>query len=182
MVESIAAYGGAIDPGDSAADGEIVDQIAGVEVVGAVQDQVRTGHQFGDIGGGEVGNYAARLDGRIDAAQGACGGGGFGQGLGGVGFFEQPLALQVAGFHVVAVDDGQAADSRAGQRGGMEAAQRAGADDGGMCAEQRFLAVFAQTEENLPGIALPFGGAHAGCPSHGSRRGFAMGWGRTLRW
>ena len=112
------------------------------------------------LDGGQVGNDAAHADGRIDARDAPRGGGGFGQGFGGVGFLEQPLAMQVAGLDVIAVDDGEAAHSGAGQGGGMETAQRAAADNGGVRAEKRFLPAFADPrEQDLPRIALQaFGG------------------------
>ena len=127
--ESVAGHGGAVDPRNAAAHGEIVDQVARLEIVGAVQDDVGVAQQFGRVGGGEIGDDAAHADGGIDARDAARGGGGFGQRLGGVGLFEKPLAMQVAGLDVIAIDQGEPAHTGARQRGGVKAAQRAASGD-----------------------------------------------------
>ena len=78
---------------------------------------------------------------------GAAGGHGLGQRLGGVRFFEQPLALQIAGLDVIAVDDGEPADSGARQGRGVKAAQGAAADHHRVRPQQRLLALVADARE-----------------------------------
>ncbi len=114
--QAVTAHGRSVDPRNAAAHGEIVDQVARFEVVGAVQNEVRAAQQLRHVGGREVGHHAARVNAGIDARDMPLGGRGFGQRLGGVGFLEQPLAMQVAGLHVIAVDDGERAHPRPRQR------------------------------------------------------------------
>ena len=45
-----------INPGDLLFDGIVVDQVAGLEVVGAVEDEVCAAQQFVDIAGNQVGD------------------------------------------------------------------------------------------------------------------------------
>ena len=63
-------------------------------------------------------------------------GGRLGQGLGGIAFLEQPLAVQIAGLHVIAIDQGEASDAGARQGRRMETSQRAAAHDGGVAAQR----------------------------------------------
>ena len=106
--QAVAAHGGAIDPGDAAAQREIVQQVAGLEVVRAVEDQCGVVQQFGDVGRGDVRHNRAHGDGGINARQTAPGRHGLGQRFSGIGFFKQPLPLQIARLHIIPVDDGQA--------------------------------------------------------------------------
>ncbi len=85
-----------------------------------------------------------------------------GRDFGGVGLFEEPLAMQVAGLDVIAVDEGEAAHTGAGQRGGVETAERAASGDDRMRIQERFLPAFPDAgEEDLPRVALAIGGVHA---------------------
>src|ERR1700734_1529866 len=51
----VGAYGGGVDPGAVVADAEVVDEVAGFEVVGAVEDDVG-GEEAGGVVGDEVGD------------------------------------------------------------------------------------------------------------------------------
>jgi len=53
---------------------------------------------------------------RVDAGDVAAGGFGFGKGLSGVVFVEEDLSLEVGKFDVIAVDDGEMADSGTGEQ------------------------------------------------------------------
>ena len=61
--EAISRHRGSVDPRNAAAHGEIVDQVARLEVIGAVQNDVGIAEQFRDIRGREIGHDAAH---RID--------------------------------------------------------------------------------------------------------------------
>ena len=50
QLDTVAAHGGAVNPGDSAIDRGIVDQKTGLEIVGAIEDQVDVFKQILDIG------------------------------------------------------------------------------------------------------------------------------------
>ncbi len=82
--------------------------------------------------------------------------------VGRVSLFEEPLAVQIARLHVIPVDQGEAADPGAGQRGGVETAERAAPGDHRVPAQQRFLSRFADArEQDLPRVALAIRGVHA---------------------
>ena len=49
--EAVTAHRRAVDPGNAPAHREIVDQVAGLEIVRAVQDQVRVAQQLRDVRG-----------------------------------------------------------------------------------------------------------------------------------
>lgn len=156
--ESVGADGGAVDPGDVAGDGVVVDEIAGFEVIGAVQDEVGRADEFFDVGGGDVAGEGVDGDLRVDAGELEFRGGGFGKGLGGVVFGEEPLALEIGGFNEVAIEDGEVPDAGAGESGGVISAESAAADDGDAGGEEAGLAFGADAgEENLAGIAVQRG-------------------------
>ena len=79
-------------------------------------------------------------EGDVNLGQAGLGGLGLGQAGLGVGGVEEDLTLKVARFEQVAVEDGQAADPRAAQLVGDDAAQGAAADDGGVGGQQAALA------------------------------------------
>ena len=58
----VGADGGGVDPGDGLLDGVVVDEIAGFEVVGGVEDDLCGGEQLGDVGGDEVGDVGVDGD------------------------------------------------------------------------------------------------------------------------
>jgi len=67
--------------------------------------QLRSVEQLMDIGRRQVGDHASHLHTRVDPRERSLGRDGFGQRLGGIGFIEQGLPLQVAGLDVVAIND-----------------------------------------------------------------------------
>jgi len=90
----VGTYGGGVDPGAVVADAEVVDEVAGFEVVGAVQDDV-DGQEIGGVLGDEVGDVGVDEDAGVDAGEVEAGGFGFGEGGAGVVFVEEHLALEV---------------------------------------------------------------------------------------
>jgi hypothetical protein len=103
---SVGADGGGIDPGFGLLDGVVIDEVAGFEVIGGVEDDVRFAQELMNIGGNEVGDVGADLDFAVEGGDFAAGGFGFGESFAGVGLIEQDLALQIAFFDEVAVDEG----------------------------------------------------------------------------
>jgi hypothetical protein len=92
--------------------------------------EIRLAEELPDVAGGEIRNVRDDLDRGIHAGQRPGGGDGFGDAIAGVGFVEEPLALEVAQLDVVPVDQKEAADASAGERPGLEAAERAATHDG----------------------------------------------------
>ena len=159
--QAVTAHGRSVDPRNAAAHGEIVDQVARFKVIGAVQNEVRAAQQIRHVGGREVRHHAARVNAGINARDMPLGGGGFGKGLGGGGFLEQPLAMQVARLHVIAIDDGEGADPRPGQRRDVKTSQRAAAYHGRVRPQQGLLSPFPDAwKQNLPRVALALGRVH----------------------
>ena len=134
---------------------EIVDEIARLKVVGAVEHERRAGEQFRDIVCGEVGDDAADFYARVGLAQAGFGGDGLGKALGGVALGEERLALKVTLLHEVAVNDDERADAGARDERRLAAAERAASDDCYARCQELVLSGFADAaKENLPGIAL----------------------------
>ena len=151
----VGGYGGGVDPRDALLDGEVVDEVAGFEVVGGVEDEVGGAEEIVDVGGDEVGDVGGDLDGGVGGEELAAGGFGFGEGVGGVLFVEEDLALEVGGLDEVAVDEGEVADAGAGEERGGGGAGGADADDGDVGAGEGRLAGLADAgEEDLAGVAL----------------------------
>ena len=116
---------------------------------------VRAGEQLLDVGGREVGDLGLDDDVAVEGGDLAGGGDGLGQRLGGVGFVEQGLALQVAGLDVVAVDDAQGADAGARQQAGSGRAGGAAAHNGNPGRPQALLSFGADAvEQHLPRVAF----------------------------
>ena len=126
----VGADGGGVDPGFGLLDGVVVDEVAGFEVVGGVEDEVGGGEEFVDVGGDEVGDVGVDGDGGVEEGDLAAGGFGLGEGFEGVGLVEEDLALEVGGFDEVAVDEGEGADAGAGEEGGGGGSGGSDADDG----------------------------------------------------
>jgi hypothetical protein len=150
----VGSYGGGVDPGARVADAEVVDEVAGFEVVGTVEDEVG-GEEGGGVGGDEVGDVGVDVDAGVDAGEVAAGGFGFGEGGAGVVFVEEHLALEVGGLDEVAVDESQPADAGASQEAGGGGTGGADADDGDVGSSKELLAGFADAgEEDLAGVTV----------------------------
>ena len=150
----VGAYGGGVDPGAVVADAEVVDEVAGFEVVGAVEDDVGRGEEV-DVIGDEVGDVRGDVDGGVDAGEVAAGGFGFGEGSAGVLFVEEHLALKVGGLDEVAVDEGEVADAGARKEACGGGAGCADAHDSSVGVGEKLLAGCADAgEEDLAGVAV----------------------------
>src|ERR1019366_7979337 len=156
--DAVAGHGRPVDPRDAAAHGKIVDQVARLEVVGAIQDDIGIAQQLRRVGAGEIGDDATRADGRVDARDAALGRGGLGQRLGGVGLFEKPLPMQVAGLHVIAIDQGESSRQSQGTPKVRSSSARSGSGRKGNYlsrdeAAQKIPAAFLKYyQENYPAI------------------------------
>ena len=75
----VGADGGGVDPGLALLDGEVVDKVTGLEVVGGVEDDVGSGEQAGDIGGDEVGDMRVDGDSGVELGNVAARGLGLGE-------------------------------------------------------------------------------------------------------
>ena len=159
--------GAAVNPGNTVAHRAVVGQVAGLEVVQAVDDYVRAGREPLDVGMVDVVDYGGDGDLGVDFAQPAPRRFGLGQSLRGIPFVEQDLPLQIRDFNEVTVDDDQAPDAGAGQCIGDAAEQ----DCGGF--KQRPLGRFAETgQEHLPVVASQVGhGFGAWVVGHGRSMG-----------
>ena len=115
MVAAVRADGGGVDPRFGLLDGVVVEEVAGFEVVGAVEQEMGFGEERVNIGRDEVGDDGFDLDGGVEEGDFGASGLGFGGRGRGVGFVEEDLALEVGGFDDIAVDEGEMADAGAGE-------------------------------------------------------------------
>lgn len=111
-------------------DAVVVEEVAGLEVVGGVEDQVSGGEELVDVGGDQVCDVGVDGDARVEEGDLAAGGFCFGEGVAGVCLVEEDLALEVGGLDEVAVDEGEGADAGAGEKGGGGGSGGSDADDG----------------------------------------------------
>ena len=124
-----ASHRTAVDPGNPFADGQLVQQIAGLKIVGSVENQVEAFHQLFPVPVVQVGHHSLSLYQMIDGPQFSFRSDGLGQVLRRVGFGEEHLALQVALFDVITIYNPQAPHPGTYQGIGLRGAQGAAADD-----------------------------------------------------
>jgi hypothetical protein len=149
----VGADGGGVNPGAILVNAEIVDEVAGLEVVGGVEDEVGAFEQ-GQGGGDEVGDVGGDGEVGVDGGEFAAGGFGFGEGVAGVGFVVEHLSLEVGLFDEVAIDEGEVADAGAGEQGCGGGSGGSAADDGDVGLGEPLLAFGADAgEEDLAGVA-----------------------------
>jgi hypothetical protein len=164
----VGAYGGGVDPGFGLLDGVVVDEVAGLEVVGGVQnqidgDEVGGGEELVDVVGDEVGDVGVDGDGGVEESDLAAGGFGLGEPVAGVGLVEEDLALEVGGFDEVAVDEGEGADAGAGEEGCGGGSGGSYADDDDVGGAKQLLAGESDAgEEDLTGVAVVIGDGSGG--------------------
>ena len=181
----VGADGGGVDPWDGLLDGEVVEEVTGLEVVGGVEEYLDGWggqrwvwcEELGDVGRGEVGDVRVDGDGGVEAGDVTAGGLGLGEGFTGVGLVEEDLALEVGGFDEVAVDEGERAYASACEQRGGSRAHGSAADNGDMSGSQALLAGGANPgEEDLAGVAVGvgYGRGFFGC-GRGVRLGVFVG-------
>lgn len=151
--EAVSGDSGAVNPWAVGLDGEIVDQETGFEIVGAVENDVEALEQFGGVFRIEIGDDSLDGNGGIDGFELAFGGDGFGEGVAGVIFIEQGLALKIGRLDEIAIEDSDAADAGADQQAGGGGANGSAADDHGAGGEKALLTLEGETfKKYLPGI------------------------------
>jgi hypothetical protein len=143
--EAVGGDGCGVNPRAGGLDGEIVDQEAGFEVVGAVKNNVETVQQIGDVLRIEIGDQAFDGNGGIDGFELALGGDGFGEGVAGVIFIEQGLALEIGRLDEVAVHNSDAAYTGTDEQAGSGGANGPTANDYGAGVEEMLLALEAES-------------------------------------
>ena len=153
--EAVAADGGAVDPGDRAFYGEVIEEKAGFEVIGGVEEEVDAIEEVFDVGSAYIDGEGFDLDRAVDGFEVLGGGGGFGLLRGGICFVKEPLALEVGPLDDIAVDEAEVADTGTGQGRGLEGSEGTTADDGDSGSCEASLTVGAERPEtNLPRIAV----------------------------
>ena len=160
----VGADGGGVDPWGAGLDGEIVEQVAGFEVVGGVEDDVCAAEEGGCVGRGQIGDVGCDSGFGVDLGEAAAGSFGLGQGFSGVLFGEEHLTLEVGGLDEVAVDDGEVADAGPREQTGGSGSGGSAADEGNVSGGELLLASDTDgRKKTLPGIAI------AGCCGFRSR-------------
>ncbi len=166
--QSIARDGGSVNPRAAGFHGDIVDQEASFEIIGAIKKQIDVTEKGFGIARAEIGDDAFDGYGRIDRAKLALRGNGLGQNIEGVGFIEEGLTLQVRGLDEIAIDDSEVADAGANEQIGSGSADSAATDDGRPRGEQPLLPFRADpAEKHLARIFFLERIAHE---RHGPRR------------
>jgi len=151
----VTADAAAVDPRLVQLDCRIIDEIADLEIIGAVEDQVGIPDQFDDVGVVNVGDDGLDVNAGVDGAELASGGLGLGQVLGNVVLVEEDLALQVAGFDEVAIDQAQVADPGADKRVGQYGPQRPAAAESDVTVQEPPLTLLADAvEAHLTAVAF----------------------------
>ncbi len=113
------------------------------------------GEEIVDVGGDEVGDVGMDGDGGVEEGYLAAGGFGLGEGLEGVVFVEEDLALEVGGLDEVAVDEGEGADAGAGEERGGGGSGGSDSDDGDVGGGEELLAGRGDAgKEDLTGVAV----------------------------
>lgn len=162
--DGVGGNGGGVDPWTALLDGIVVEEIAGLEVVGGVQDDVSAVEQLVDVAGGEIGDVSANFDCAVEESDFAAGGLGFRQGFASVGLVEEDLALEVAFFDEVTVDESEGADAGAGEESSSGRSGSSAADERDVRRGEPFLAGFSDagkeylTRVSLPGLVLDWHG------------------------
>jgi len=136
----VGSDGSGIDPGLGLLNGVVVEQIAGLKVVGGIEDEVGGPKEIGDVGGNKIGDVGVDGDTGIEegdlAPRRLC----LGEGFERVGLVEENLALKIGRLDKVAVDKGESADTSAGEQRGRGGSRSADADDGDMSRAEPLLA------------------------------------------
>ena len=136
-------------------DGVVVDEVAGLEVVGGIEDDVRGDEQLVDVRGDEICDVRTDGYGGVEESDLATGRFGLGEGLEGIGFVEEDLALEVGGLDEIAVDEGEGSDSGAREQGSGCCSGGTASDDSDVRGGEYVLAGGADSgEEYLTGVAV----------------------------
>lgn len=133
----------------------VVEEVAGFEIVGGIEQELRTGEQCRDVCGDEICNVS--LDGNfaVEAGDLAASGLGLGRRLTRIFLIEKDLPLQVAGLDEVAVDEREATDAGSREQRGDGGTGGADAEDGNVSRGETGLASDADRDkESLARVAV----------------------------
>lgn len=148
----------AIHVGSSELDGEIVEQVAGLKVVRAIDDHIAGFDERAGIASMQILYDRIDSDLRVDGSESLSGGFGFGPGLAGIGFIEKDLPLQIGPFDKVTIDEDQMAHASPDEELGAQGPEGAAADDeGGGVAESGLSRAADVGQEHLSMIAVVIG-------------------------
>ena len=143
----VTADAAAVNPRLVQLDRHVVDEVADLEIVRAVEDQVGVLAQLDDVRPVDVGDDRFDANRRVDGPELERGGLGLGHMARHVALVEENLALEVARLHEIAVDDADVPDAGPHQDVRQHRSQRAAAAQGDARAEQFPLALFAHAVE-----------------------------------
>ena len=133
----------------------VVDDEAGLEIVRAVHDHVRAFYQLFDIRRIDVRDDAGDVDLGVDELQFPLGRSGLGHVLAHVLLIKENLALQVALFDEIAVDDTKIPHTRASEHVGNHGPQRPAPGNNGGGSADFLLPFFAdEGEQDLAVVAV----------------------------
>jgi len=116
--DAVTADGSSINPRAVVFYGEIVEEEARFKIVGAVEKEVEAREEFWGVLRGEIGDDAFDGNSGINGAKLLLGGDCLGQGLQGVGFVKERLALKIRRFDKITVEDTETTDASASQQRG----------------------------------------------------------------
>ncbi len=126
---AITAYGCGVNPGQGVLHRKIIDKIAGLEVIGAVENKLCPFEQSFYIRWRQIGDMGFNHDFGIESSDFSGRGDGLGQRFSGIGFVEKGLPLQIAGLNVIAVNDPDCSHAGASKQGSEHGASGAAADN-----------------------------------------------------
>ncbi len=153
--DTVAADRRTVDPGHGFAHAPVVDQVAGFEVIGGVQDDDGGAQQLRNVTRDKNRHHGPYLDTGNDRFEALLGCDGLGQGRRGIGLVEENLTLQIAALHVVAIDYRRRPTPARGEQHCLGASQSATADDDGVRLRHPELPFSADArKENLSRITI----------------------------
>ena len=145
----------AVDVRSAVLHGAVVQEVTRLEVVDAVEQDVRAGREPLGVARIEVVDDRRDLDARIDPRELAFGGFGFRHGVADVLLVVEHLTLKIRELDEVAIDEEQAPDAGPRERVGDRRAERAAADDRrGRVGEPALPRLAEAGEQHLPVITL----------------------------
>src|SRR5574340_1416778 len=144
---AITGYSGGVDPRRLRLHGKIIHQEARFEIIGAVQQERKTGKQFRGIPGTKIGYDSFYGYVGIDGQEPALGSDRLRQGLARVRFLKKHLALKIGGLNEIPVKDAQPPDTGTDEQVGYRRPNRSAANQNGAGRPQALLAFRPERRE-----------------------------------
>ena len=152
---------GAVNEGDAKPKRGVVEEVSGVEVVAAVDDEVVSSDEVVDVVGGQAQVVGVDVDVGVERAQGQASG--VDLGLSDAVVCVEDLSLEVGAVDEVAVDEGEVSDASGCEVEGGGGAEAAGAEEKDAGVEEGALSLFADLrDEEVSAVAGALIGAQ-GC-------------------